>query len=86
MEVKTMTKKTTTAKEAEIKSETEIKSEIFIEFEGKQVDEQAVIQKVKEDCMEKEITVTELTLYFKPEDNACYYVANSEVSGKVALF
>ena len=32
------------------------------------------------------ISVEELKLYVKPEDNACYYVANGNVAGKVDLY
>lgn len=87
---KTTGKKSTSKKESTTKNtnkkETDIIKKLFIEFDGKQIDEELIIQKVEEECKKQEVTVKELTLYFKPEDNACYYVVNGDVSGKVELF
>lgn len=89
-EKKTTGKKSTSKKESTAKNkdkkETDITKKMFIEFDGKQIDEDLIVQKVEEECKKQEVTVKELTLYFKPEDNACYYVVNDDVSGKVELF
>ena len=82
---KATSKKESTAKNTNIK-EAIVTKQMFIEFDGKQIDEDLIVQKVEEECKKQEVTVKELTLYFKPEDNACYYVVNNNVSGKVELF
>ncbi len=82
---KSTSKKESTAKNTDIK-ESDITKKMFIEFDGKQIDEELIVQKVEEECKKQEVTIKELTLYFKPEDNACYYVANDDISGKVELF
>ncbi len=82
---KSTSKKESTAKNTDIK-ESDITRKMFIEFDGKQIDEELIVQKVEEECKKQEVTIKELTLYFKPEDNACYYVANDDISGKVELF
>ncbi len=82
---KSTSKKESTAKNTN-KKEADVTKKMFIEFDGKQIDEELIVQKVEEECKKQEVTVKELTLYFKPEDNACYYVANGDISGKVELF
>jgi len=81
-EAKTAVKKAAT-KATEKK---ELKKEIFIQFQDKQVDEEAVVKKVNADLKTQKVKATDLKLYIKPEENACYYVANGKVAGKVDLF
>lgn len=76
---KTTEKKTTTRK-------TNVKSEMFIQYDGNQVDSAALLERVQADCASEGVKVKELKLYIKPEDNACYYVANGNVAGKVDLY
>ena len=64
----------------------ELKPEVFIQYHGKQIDEKALLERVMQDCGEDKISVEDLKLYVKPEDNACYYVANGNVAGKVDLY
>ena len=45
-----------------------------------------MINRVKADLAAQNIEVKELKVYLKPEDNACYYVANGNVAGKVDLY
>lgn len=73
------TEKTTTRK-------TNVKSEMFIQYDGNQIDSEALLERVKADCASEGIKAKELKLYIKPEDNACYYVANGNVAGKVDLY
>ena len=35
---------------------------------------------------ELELEIKDLKMYLKPEDNACYYVANGNLAGKVDLY
>ena len=81
---KTAAKKTTTRKTATKKKE--ITKSLYIQHCGKQVDEASLYERVIKDCESQNVTVEELKLYVKPEDNACYYVANGNVAGKVDLY
>lgn len=65
---------------------TALKKEVFVQYYENQVDEETLVQRVLEDCKEQNVVVKDLKMYLKPEDNACYYVANGNVAGKVDLF
>lgn len=77
---KTTTTKKTTAKPAKVECE------LYIQYNGNQLDQAVLLERVEEDCINQGISVKELKLYLKPEDNACYYVANGSFAGKVDLF
>ena len=83
-------KKTTTAKNAVAPKKTvakkETKTEVFIQYEGNQTDEESVMKKVEADLKAQKVSAKEIKLYIKPEDKACYYVADGKVAGKVNLF
>ena len=83
-------KKTTTAKKAVAPKKTvakkETKTEVFIQYEGNQTDEEAIMKKVEADLKAQKVSAKEIKLYIKPEDKACYYVADGKVAGKVNLF
>lgn len=64
----------------------EVKNSVFIQFQGQQVDYDVIVKKVEEDCKRQKVKAKDLTLYIKPEDNACYYVANNGIAGKVDLY
>lgn len=66
--------------------QSEIKREVYVQFNGEQIDEETLLERVKEDCESQNITVNELKMYLKPEDNACYYVANGNIAGRVDLY
>lgn len=80
---KTTVKKPATPKAAK---QSEIKREVYVQFNGEQIDEETLLERVKEDCESQNITVNELKMYLKPEDNACYYVANGNIAGRVDLY
>ncbi len=77
---KTTTTKKTTAKPAKVECE------LYIQYNGNQLDQAVLLERVEEDCINQGVSVKELKLYLKPEDNACYYVANGSFAGKVDLF
>ena len=83
-------KKTTTAKKAVAPKKTvakkEAKTEVFSQYEGNQTDEEAIMKKVEADLKAQKVSAKEIKLYIKPEDKACYYVADGKVAGKVNLF
>ena len=76
-------KKAVTRKTA---AKSEPSTEVFIQYHGKQIDEKALLERVMQDCGEDKISVEDLKLYVKPDDFACYYVANGNVAGKVDLY
>ena len=86
---KTTATKKTTAKKATAKKTTAkvaAKNTVYIQFNGRQVDYDEVLKKVAADCKKQKASSKDVTLYIKPEDNACYYVANNGIAGKVDLY
>ena len=66
-----------------------MKTAFYVEANGQQAEEKAIIAKVKELWVaegNKIKDIEDLNLYAKPEENACYYTINGTVSGKVELF
>lgn len=79
--VKKVAKKTTAKKE--------MKTAIVVEYEGKQAEEKAMVAAVKKAWQKsgnKVGDIKTMTLYVKPEENAVYYVINTDHMGHVALF
>lgn len=63
--------------------------ETFIQFQGCEVSQEVIIERVKEQYVadgHKATEVKAVKLYIKPEDRAAYYVINDEYAGKVDLF
>lgn len=94
-ETKTTAKKTAVPKKTAAKTTTrktaastkaEPVMELFVQYDGNQVDEKTLLNRVLEDCEAQKIKVQDIKLYVKPEENACYYVANGNVAGKVDLY
>lgn len=89
-------KKTGTKKEASDKPEVKparkqtskktVKKELFFQYNGQQVDEETLVARITEDAKSQNVDIKDLKMYLKPEDNACYYVANGNVAGKVDLY
>ena len=84
----TATKKTTAKKTTAKKTTAKVaaKNNVYIQFNGRQVDYDEVLKKVAADCKKQKASSKDVTLYIKPEDNACYYVANNGIAGKVDLY
>lgn len=64
------------------------KTSLFVEYQGKQVDDKAIITAVKKAWAadgHKAGDIKTLELYIKPEDDSVYYVINETESGKVAF-
>lgn len=57
------------------------KVKVFVEYLGRQVDQDAILKAVKADW--KGETIKSLEVYVKPEDAAVYYVVNGEGAGRV---
>lgn len=84
----TATKKTTAKKTTAKKTTAKVaaKNTVYIQFNGRQVDYDELLKKVAADCKKQKASSKDVTLYIKPEDNACYYVANNGIAGKVDLY
>ena len=84
----TATKKTTAKKTTAKKTTAKVaaKNTVYIQFNGRQVDYDEVLKKVAADCKKQKASSKDVNLYIKPEDNACYYVANNGIAGKVDLY
>ena len=61
---------------------------MFVEYQGKQVEDKAIVAAVKKAWTESGNKVGDMKtveLYIKPEEAAVYYVINETETGKVAL-
>lgn len=85
---KTTTKKTTTTKTpATTKKVTEPVIIVKIQYNGKEVDQQEIIERVKADWVAKGNDLKDmktLATYIKPEEESVYYAVNDELnSGRI---
>ena len=71
----------TTAKKAVAKKE--VKTETFIQYNDEQTDMDAVLKRVEADLKAQKVAAKDIKLYIKPQDGACYYVADGKVAGIV---
>ena len=83
--------KTETAKKAvetaAAKAETKVEAkETFIQYNDEQTDMDAVLKRVEADLKAQKVAAKDIKLYIKPQDGACYYVADGKVAGRVDLF
>lgn len=89
---KTTTKKaaaTKTAAKTAVKkaaAKKEVKTETFIQYNDEQTDMDAVLKRVEADLKAQKVAAKDIKLYIKPQDGACYYVADGKVAGRVDLF
>ena len=61
-----------------------LKPNFLVEFHGKQFDHNDIIKAVKDQWVAEGKLLKDLKtldVYFKPEESACYYVANDEQKG-----
>lgn len=64
------------------------KTSMFVEYQGKQVEDKAILAAVKKAWTESGNKVGDMKtveLYIKPEEAAVYYVINGTETGKVEL-
>lgn len=79
---KAATKKSTTKKAAKA----EITTSLFVQYNGKQAEDSAMVESVKAAWTEagnKVEDIKTITLYVKPEDDAVYYVVNGTETGRI---
>ena len=63
-----------------------MKKTLFVQYDGKQVEEKEIVASVKAAWTEagnKVGDIKTMEVYVKPEENAIYYVVNGDVTGKV---
>ena len=66
-----------------------MKTAFYVESYGRQVEEKALIAKIKEIWVaegNKIKDIKDLNIYAKPEDDACYYTINGDFSGHIKLY
>lgn len=84
---KKTTKKAT--KKAAAKKVVEKKTNLVVQYFGKSVTEEEIVEKVKAaysaETGKKATSIKVLDIYVKPEENAAYYVVDSKVTGRVDL-
>lgn len=76
------TKTVKTARTAKAAAETAPAVKVFVEYQGKQMDMDAILKAVKAAAGK---SVKTLEVYVKPEDGAAYYVVNGKDGGKADL-
>ena len=66
-----------------------MKTAFYVESYGRQVEEKALIAKIKEIWVaegNKIKDIKDLNIYAKPEDDAFYYTINGDFSGHIKLY
>ena len=66
-----------------------MKTAFYVESYGRQVEEKALIAKIKEIWVaegNKIKDIKDLNIYAKPEDDARYYTINGDFSGHIKLY
>ena len=66
-----------------------MKTAFYVESYGRQVEEKALIAKIKEIWVaegNKIKDIKDLNIYAKPEDDACCYTINGDFSGHIKLY
>ena len=64
-----------------------MRPEIFVQYQGGEVNMDALVEAVKEafHAEKKRTLITGLKMYVKPEENTAYYVINGEHEGKITF-
>ena len=66
-----------------------IKEQIYLQYLGKEISKDDLVERVKAiwtvEMGRKASEIKSITLYLKPEENAAYYVINSEETGRIDL-
>jgi len=65
----------------------QLKPEFFVQYQGKEFDMGELAKAAKADFHQtrKRTLVTDMKLYFKPEERAAYYVVNGKFEGKISF-
>lgn len=64
------------------------KKNIVIQFQGRERQEQNLLDQIKQDVLNqgiKDEDIQELDVYIKPEEQLVYYVVNKEVNGQISF-
>jgi len=66
-----------------------MKTAFYVEYQNKQAEESEIVNRIKDAWLGEGRLIKEiktLNIYFKPEENACYYTINDDIQGKLDLF
>jgi len=64
------------------------KKNIVIQYQGRERNEEHILQQIKKDVLSKGIKDDEIEvvdIYVKPEESAIFYVVNKNISGSIAF-
>lgn len=64
------------------------KKNIVIQFQGRERNEEHILQQIKKDVMSKGLSdddIETVDVYIKPEDSAIFYVVNKNIEGSIAF-
>ena len=75
------------ARAAEKEKAENLKPDLIVQYQGGEVDMASLVEAAKADFRQtkKRTLVTAMKIYFKPEENAAYYVINEKYEGKVNI-
>lgn len=75
------------ARAAEKEKAENLKPELLVQYQGSEVDMASLVEAAKADFhkTKKRTLVTAMKIYFKPEEQAAYYVINEGYEGKVLI-
>lgn len=75
------------AKDTMEKVKKECKTEFYIQYQGREVKEEMLIERIKQkyEAQGHESPVTSVKVYVKLEDGCAYYVINEESTGQISL-
>ena len=66
-----------------------MKEAVYLQYNGKEINHQDIVKQVKEiwtkQLKKKAGDMKSINIYFKPEENAAYYVVNDDVTGSIEL-
>lgn len=70
-----------------VKRTTPMKPEVYLQFDDKQFETDALVAQAKAEFKAEKgrVAVKSLQVYLKPQENAAYYVINGDFSGKIDL-
>lgn len=75
------------ARAAEKEKAENLRPDLIVQYQGGEVDMASLVEAAKADFHQtkKRTLVTAMKIYFKPEENAAYYVINEKYEGKILI-
>ena len=86
---KAATVKKTAVRKTSSRKTVSLNTEVYVQWLGKEVSEKDIVDSIKkiwtEEMGKKEVDLTDLKIYIKPEDNGAHYVINGDITGFLGL-